>query len=85
MIVYTSDPKTLMLISLIENVQRVDVYDRDRAAAIEKLVDANNGDYALVARMIGMHEVTIRKWAGYHGVPEELKKTIDISMLFSFD
>jgi len=81
MIVDISDPKTLMLISLIENVQRVDVDDRDRAAAIEKLVDANNGDYAVVARMLGKTEGTIRGWSGYHGVPEEMKKMKDSGQL----
>jgi len=74
MIVDTSDPNTLMLISLIENIQRVDIDERDRAAAIEKLVDANKGDYAAVAKMLGIHENTARTYAGYHGVPEELKE-----------
>ncbi len=73
MIVDISNPTTLMLISLIENVQRVDINERDRAAAIEKLVDANNGDYAAVAKMLGKHESTIRTWSGYHGVPAEIK------------
>lgn len=77
MIVDTSDPNTLMLISLIENVQRVDIDDRDRAKSIETLVDHYNGDYPLVAKMIGMSDETIRKWSGYHGVPEELKKMKD--------
>ena len=77
MIVDTSDPNTLMLISLMENVQRVDIDDRDRAAAIEKLVDANNGDYAVVAKMLGKSEPMIRGWSGYHGVPEELKRMKD--------
>lgn len=81
MIVDTSDPNTLMLISLMENVQRVDIDDRDRAAAIEKLVDANNGDYAVVARMLGKSESMIRGWSGYHGVPEELKKMKDKGQL----
>lgn len=74
MIVDTSDPNTLMLISLIENIQRVDIDERDRAAAVHKLVDANDGDYAAVAKMLGKHETTIRGYAGYHGVPDELKK-----------
>lgn len=73
MIVDTSDPNTMMLISLIENIQRVDIDERDRAAAIEKLVDANNGDYAAVAKMLGISEGTARSYAGYHGVPDELK------------
>jgi ParB/RepB/Spo0J family partition protein len=73
MIVDTSDPNTMMLISLIENIQRVDIDERDRAAAIEKLVDANNGDYAAVAKMLGKSEGTIRSYSGYHGVPDELK------------
>jgi len=74
MIVDTSDPNTMMLISLIENIQRVDIDERDRAAAVHKLVDANDGDYAAVAKMLGKHEATIRGYAGYHGVPDELKK-----------
>lgn len=81
MIVDISNPNTLMLISLIENVQRVDIDDRDRASAIEKLVDANNGDYGLVARMLGKSESMIRGWSGYHGVPEELKKMKDRQQL----
>jgi len=81
MIVDTSDPNTLMLISLIENVQRVDIDDRDRAKSIEALVDHYDGNYALVAKMLGMHEATIRKWAGYHGVPEELKKMKDRQLI----
>ena len=59
MIVETSDPGTMMLISLIENVQRVDIDERDRSAAIVKLVDANNGDYAAVAKMLGKHDFCI--------------------------
>ena len=82
MIVDTSDPNTMMLISLIENVQRVDIDDRDRAAAIEKLVEANNGDYAVVARMLGYKtEDTIRKWSGYHGVPDEIKEMKEKKLL----
>jgi len=81
MIIDTSDSNTLMLISLIENVQRVDIDERDRCAAVEKLVDANNGDYALVAKMLGKTEQTIRTWSGYHGVPEELKKMKDRGVL----
>lgn len=81
MIVDTSDKNTMMLISLIENVQRVDIDDRDRAAAIEQLVDANNGDYAAVAKVLGKSEQTIRGWSGYHGVPEELKKMKDQGLL----
>ncbi len=77
MIIDTSDTNTLLLLSLLENVQRVDVDDRDRAAAIEKLVDANNGSYETVAKMLGMSEATIRTWSGYHGVPEELKEMKD--------
>lgn len=77
MIIDTSDPNTLLLVSLIENVQRVDIDDRDRAKAIEKLVDANDGDYALVSKMVGLSEQTIRGWSGYHGVPEELKQMKD--------
>ena len=81
MIVDTSDPNTLMLISLMENVQRVDIDDRDRAAAIRKLVEANNGDYAVVARMLGYKtEETIRKWSGYHGVPDEIKKMKELDV-----
>jgi len=81
MIVDTSNPTTLVVISLIENVQRVDIDDRDRAAAVEKLVEANNGDYALVARMLGKPESTIRTWTGYHGVPEEIKDMKDRKQL----
>lgn len=73
MIVDISDTNTCLLLSLLENVQRVDIDDRDRAAAIERLVDANNDDYEVVARMLGMSEATIRTWSGYHGVPEDLK------------
>jgi ParB family chromosome partitioning protein len=81
MIVDTSNPTTLMLISLIENVQRVDIDDRDRAAAVEKLVEANNGDYAAVAKMLGKRESTIRTWTGYHGVPDEIKDMKDKRLL----
>ena len=81
MIVDTSNPTTLMLISLIENVQRVDIDDRDRAAAVEKLVEANNGDYAAVAKMLGKPESTIRTWTGYHGVPDEIKDMKDKKLL----
>ena len=82
MIVDTSNPTALMLISLIENVQRVDLDDRDRAAAVEKLVEANDGDYAVVARMLGYKsDSTIRKWTGYHGVPEEIKEMKDRGQL----
>jgi len=81
MIVDTSNPTTLMLISLIENVQRVDIDDRDRAAAVERLVEANNGDYAGVAKMLGKPESTIRTWTGYHGVPDEIKDMKDRKLL----
>lgn len=77
MIIDTADTNTCILLSLMENVQRLDIDDRDRAAAIEKLVDANNGNYEAVARMLGMSEATIRSWSGYHGVPDELKSMKD--------
>ena len=44
MIVDISNPNTMMLISLIENVQRVDIDDRDRTAASEKLVEATESE-----------------------------------------
>jgi ParB family chromosome partitioning protein len=77
MIIETADDKVCLMLSLLENVQRVDLDDRDRAAAIERLVDAHNGDYALVAKTLGLTEATIRTWSGYHGVPEQLKAMKD--------
>jgi len=81
MIVDITDTNTCLLLSLLENIQRVDVDDRDRANAIERLVDANNGDYGVVAKLLGFSEQTIRKWSGYHGVPEELKIMKDKDMI----
>lgn len=74
MIIDISDQNTMLMVSLIENVQRVDIDERDRAAAVVKLVEANNQDYKVVGKMLGKSEATIRTWAGYHGVPDRIKE-----------
>ena len=62
--------------SMSENIQRRDISGRDKAVVCKYLLD-EFGTPKAVAEELGITEVTVRKWLGYHAVPEKLKKMVD--------
>lgn len=62
--------------SMSENIQRRDISGRDKAVVCKYLLD-EFGTPKAVAEELGITEVTVRKWLGYHAVPEKLKKFVD--------
>lgn len=62
--------------SMSENIQRRDITGRDKAVVCKYLLD-EFGTPKAVAEELGITEVTVRKWLGYHAVPEEIKKFVD--------
>lgn len=62
--------------SMAENVQRRDIAARDKAMTCKFLLD-QFGSTKAVSEELGIGEQTVRKWLGYHAVPEKLKEMVD--------
>ena len=62
--------------SMIENVQRRDIAARDKAITCKFLLD-QFGTTKAVAEELGVTERTVKKWLGYHSVPESIKQIVD--------
>jgi ParB family chromosome partitioning protein len=63
------------LMSFSENVQRRDLSPTDKAEVCAYLYQ-QLGSIRAVADELGISEVTVRKWVGYHAVPEPLKEMV---------
>jgi ParB family chromosome partitioning protein len=70
------DPLTATVLSFSENVQRRDLAPRDKAEACLYMLHELKSIRA-VAEELGISELTVRKWVGYAGVPEELKSRVE--------
>jgi len=64
-----------ILLSFIENTQRVDLTTQDKEEACKFLMD-ELGSVSAVAREIGFSEVTVRKWLRFSTVPDKLKEMV---------
>lgn len=70
------DPLINKVRSFSENVQRRDLAPRDKADACLYMLQELKSIRA-VAEELGVSELTVRKWVGYAGVPEELKSRVE--------
>ena len=68
----TLDSTLVSLLSFSENIQRVDLSPRDKAATCSELL-ASLGSIQEVAGALGISQKTVRKWVGYARVPESIK------------
>jgi ParB family chromosome partitioning protein len=71
----TLDPTQMSLLSFSENIQRVDLSPRDKAATCSELL-ATLGSIQEVASALGISQQTVRKWVGYAQVPDSIKKLV---------
>ena len=71
----TLDSTQVSLLSFSENIQRVDLSPRDKAATCSELV-SSLGSIREVANALGISHTTVRKWVGYAQVPESLKQLV---------
>lgn len=62
--------------SMAENVQRRDLAARDKAVTCKFLLE-HFGSTKAVAEELGIGEQTVKKWLGYHAVPEKMKQMVD--------
>lgn len=70
------DPLMATVRSFSENVQRRDLAPRDKAEACSYMLQELKSIRA-VAEELGVSELTVRKWVGYAGVPEQLKSRVE--------
>lgn len=70
------DPLEMRVISAIENLQRIDLGQADRAAAVSDLVKALGSNDA-VAKALGKSPGWVSFMLGFKGLPEEVKKMVD--------
>jgi ParB/RepB/Spo0J family partition protein len=71
----TLDSTQVSLLSFSENIQRVDLSPRDKAATCSELLDSL-GSVHKVASALGISQQTVRKWVGYARVPESIKQLV---------
>ena len=69
------DATQASLLSFGENIQRVDLSPRDKAATCSELLDSL-GSVQKVASALGVSEQTVRNWVGYARVPESIKQLV---------
>jgi ParB/RepB/Spo0J family partition protein len=62
--------------SMAENVQRREIAARDKAVTCKLLLD-HFGTTKAVAEELGVTEQTVKKWLGYHAVPEQIKEMVE--------
>lgn len=69
------DSTQVSLLSFSENIQRMDLSPRDKAATCSELLDSL-GSVREVASALGVSQQTVRKWVGYARVPESIKQHV---------
>jgi ParB family chromosome partitioning protein len=71
-----SDQTQAIIISLSENIQRLDIPYRNKMQAATVLL-ARLGNIKDVAKRIGVSEQTVVNYLGYAAVPDEVKTMVD--------
>jgi len=69
-------PADMRVISAIENLQRINLSEADRAAAVSDLVKQLGSNRA-VAKALGMSEGWVSFMLGFKGLPEEVKTMVE--------
>jgi len=73
-------PSDMRVISAIENLQRINLSEADRAGAVYDLVreyGGNSSAIKAVAKKLGYSEGWVRKELGFRGLPDEVKKMVN--------
>jgi len=70
------NPVDMRVISAIENLQRINLSEADRAAAVSDLV-RQLGSNRAVAKALGMSEGWVSFMLGFKGLPEEVKTMVE--------
>lgn len=64
------------VISLSADINKVNVDPKDRAIAIEKLLEQYSGDWTLLSEILNRSVATLQKWASYNYVPEKIQEMV---------
>ena len=71
-----SSMKDDTVISLSADINKVGVDPKDRAIAIDKLLEQYNGDWILLSEILNRSVVTLQKWAAYNYIPEKIQEMV---------
>jgi ParB family chromosome partitioning protein len=63
--------------SFSENIHRLDLSYRDKMRVAVELLKVYNNEIPEVAKHLGISQSAVRKYLGYYGVPEPIKKMVD--------
>jgi ParB family chromosome partitioning protein len=61
------------LLSLSENINRVDIDPKDRAMAVLELLEENNNDWVLLSEILNRSVATLQYWVSYCKIPEKIQ------------
>ena len=64
------------VISLSADINKVGVDPKDRAVAIEKLLEQHDGDWILLSEILNRSVATLQKWSSYNFIPEKIKEMV---------
>lgn len=64
------------ILSLSENINRVDIDPKDRAFAIRKLLEEHNGDWIVLSEILNRSVATLQNWSSYNNVPTEIQELV---------
>lgn len=74
--VVTEPPKEDRILSLSENINRLDIDPKDRATNILELLDEQGGDWMTLSEMLNRSVATLQHWASYGNVPEKIQEMV---------
>ncbi|MBZ5529609.1 MAG: ParB/RepB/Spo0J family partition protein [Acidobacteriia bacterium] len=66
-------PEDDRLLSLSENINRVDIDPKDRAMAVLELLEAYDNDWVLLSEVLNRSITTLQYWTNYCKVPEKIQ------------
>jgi ParB family chromosome partitioning protein len=64
------------ILSLSENINRLDIDPKDRAMAIMQLLDEHDGDWIILSEILNRSVVTLRNWSSYGYIPEKIQEMV---------
>lgn len=66
-------PENDRLLSLSENINRVDIDPKDRAIAVLELLEEHNGDWVLLSEVLNRSVATLQYWVTFSKIPEKIQ------------
>lgn len=66
-------PENDRLLSLSENINRVDIDPKDRAIAVLELLEEHNGDWVLLSEILNRSVATLQYWVSFSKIPEKIQ------------